>query len=83
MKFKICQVETISSSSYPGQPRKFFFEGKWWEVELIEDRWYEGGLDPERSMVLYYRVISGNCYFILRYLPYFQKWQVMKLEEFF
>lgn len=83
MKFKICKVETIDSHSYPGQPKRFHFAQKWWDIELIEDRWYEGGLDPERSLILYYKVISEKKSFILRYLPYFQKWQVFNIEEIF
>lgn len=81
MKFKICKVETIDSISYPGQPKRFFYDRRWWKVENIEDRWYEGGLDPKRALVLYYRVSSENKVFILRYLPYFQKWQIYQIPE--
>ncbi len=82
MRFKICKVETISSHSYPGQPKRFFYKNKWWEIDTIEDRWYEGGLDPERALILYYKVESEERFFILRYLPYFQKWQICQVEDF-
>ncbi len=80
MNFKICKVETIVSHSEPGLPKRFFFLGKWWEVESIEDRWYEGYLDPERSLILYYKVFSEENFFLLRYLPYFKRWQASKIE---
>lgn len=82
MKFKICKVETISSYSYPGEPKKFYYKGRWWQIEDILDRWYEGGLDPERALILYYKIEAESQFFILRYLPYFQKWQIVQLEDF-
>jgi hypothetical protein len=48
-------------------------------VDSIEDRWYEGGIDPERAMVLYLQVESGGDRFLLRYLPYFGRWQARKI----
>lgn len=79
MNFKICKVETIVSHSYPGEPRRFFFNEKWFEIEAIEDRWYEGGVDPERALILYYRISSEGNTYLLRYLPYFQKWQICQI----
>lgn len=83
MKFKICKVETLSSHSYPGRPAKFFFEGKWHKIDYIDDQWYEGGLDPERALIHYFRVSTEGKFFLLRYLPYFQKWQVLPIDDIF
>jgi hypothetical protein len=69
-------VEEAAGHAAPGEPRRFLVEGRWLVVDGIEDRWYEGGTDPERSMVLYLRVVSGGDRFLLRYLPHFGRWQV-------
>lgn len=83
MKFKICKVETFSSYSYPARPKRFFYNGRWHNIDYIDDQWYEGGMDPERAIISYYRVSSSGQFFLLRYLPYFQKWQIMPLEDTF
>ncbi len=79
-RFRLCRVETAAGHAGPGEPRRFLLQGRWLPVDAIEDRWYEGGVAPERELVLYYRVVSGKGAFLLRFLPYFQRWQVLKVD---
>ena len=79
--FRLCRIETASAHAGPGEPSRFFFQGRWWPVEAIEDRWYEGGIQPETQLILYFRVTSGDASFLLRYLPYFQRWQIRRTGE--
>lgn len=80
-RFRLCRVEAATGHAGPGEPRRFQWEGRWREVELIDDRWYEGGVEPEAELVLYFRVTSEEGRFILRFLPYFRRWQVAAAGE--
>lgn len=79
--FRLCRVETMAGHAGPGEPRRFNAGGRWWVVESIDDRWYEGGTEPEMEMILYFRVTSEGRQFLLRFLPYFQRWQALAVEE--
>lgn len=79
--FHVTRVQTIDSHASPGEPRKLFFEHQWLDVERITDRWYEGSMDPARPLVLYYKVLSEGRFFLLRYLSYFQRWQVAAVDQ--
>jgi hypothetical protein len=50
-------------------------------VESIDDRWYEGGAEPETEMILYFRATAEGRHFLLRFLPYFQRWQIAAVGE--
>jgi len=80
-RFRVCRVEAAAGHAGPGEPRRFLYEGRWQPVEAIEDRWYEGGPEPEAELVLYFRVASGEGRFLLRFLSYFQRWQVRAVDE--
>ncbi|HPR64921.1 MAG TPA: hypothetical protein PK014_11935 [Thermoanaerobaculia bacterium] len=79
--FTLIQVETHDSAVSPGEPRRFHFDSRWWTVSRILDRWYEGSIDPERPYLLYVKVEAGGETFLLRYLPYFQRWQGLLLPN--
>jgi hypothetical protein len=51
--------------------------GHRWEIQEIVDRWYEGGIDPTRPEVSYFKVktFEGRI-FILRYLSLFDSWSI-------
>ena len=74
--FKICQVRARLSHEGPGEPTDLRVEETWMEVDEILDRWYEGGLDPQEQLILYFKVRCGADLFLLRYLPHFQRWQM-------
>ena len=75
--FRICRVRARLSHGGPGEPTGFFTGAAWKEVDEIVDRWYEGGLDPQEQLILYFKVRYGGDTFLLRYLPHFQRWQIL------
>ena len=79
--FKICRVRARLSHGGPGEPTGFHLGNGWKEVDEILDRWYEGGLDPQEQLILYFKVRCGADYFLLRYLPHFQRWQIQDPVE--
>jgi hypothetical protein len=55
----------------------FMYAGRRWDVAEIQDRWYEGGLDPGRPEIHYFKVkTSEGRVFILRYLSLFDAWSI-------
>lgn len=80
-RFRLGRVETVAGHAGPGEPRRFHAEGRWWTVESIDDRWYEGGAEPETEMILYFRATAEGRHFLLRFLPYFQRWQIAAVGE--
>ncbi len=80
-KFRICRVRSRESHAGPGEPGTIFLEDRWRDVDEILDRWYEGGMDPQEQFVLYFKIRTGEDYYLLRYLPYFQRWQVLEMSE--
>jgi len=80
-KFRICRVQSLQSHAGPGEPGGIFLAGGWREVDEILDRWYEGGMDPQEQLVLYFKIRSGEEFFLLRYLSYFERWQVLEAPE--
>ena len=80
-KFRICRVRSLQSHAGPGEPSALFADGQWRDVDEILDRWYEGAMDPQEQLVLYFKVRSGEAFFLLRYLPHFQRWQAFETSE--
>ena len=74
--------ERIEVGCYSGykvneRPVAFIFQGRRWEVKKIIDRWYEGGLDPTRPEINYFKVkTTEDQVFILRYLSLFDAWSI-------
>ena len=77
-RFRICQVRSLQSHGGPGEPAALRAAGGWREVDEILDRWYEGGMDPQEQMILYFKVRCGEESRLLRYLPHFHRWQVLE-----
>ena len=71
------QVECYSGYKANERPAAFIYQGRRWEVKEIIDRWYEGGLDPTRPEIDYFKVktVEGHV-FILRYLSLFDSWSI-------
>lgn len=77
-QYKQIQVECYSGYKANEHPRSFTYMGRHWNIEEIIDRWYEGGMDPSRSAVGYFKVrSSAGQVFILRYLSLFDAWSVL------
>ena len=79
--------ETVSVESYSGyradeRPLAFTFREQRFEVAAIVDRWYEGGLQPGRPQVNYFKVksVEGHL-FLLRYVSLFDAWSIWVEEE--
>jgi hypothetical protein len=54
------QVESEVVGETNETPRRFFWEGRWIEVELVDDRWYQGSGNPEWPMADYFKVIGSD-----------------------
>lgn len=83
MADKMRQYEQIHVECYSGfkaneRLKAFTYMGSHWDIEEIIDRWYEGGMDPSRPAVGYFKVRSSEGQiFILRYLSLFDAWSVL------
>ena len=77
MKYIPVRVECYSGYRVNERPVAFSYEGRRWEISEILDRWYEGGLDPGRPEINYFKVrTSEGRDFILRYLSLFDVWSI-------
>jgi hypothetical protein len=71
------QVECHSGYKANERPVAFTYQGCRREVKEIIDRWYEGGLDPPRPKIDYFKVkTTDDQIFILRYLSLFDAWSI-------
>ena len=69
------QVECYSGYKAYEQPVALVFPDHRLDISDILDRWYEGGLEPGRPALYYFKVqtTQGEIY-LLRYDPLFDKW---------
>jgi hypothetical protein len=73
-------IEVTSRDEYrEGQePVCFIWRGEQHYVERVIDRWYEGGIDPTRMPMLYFRVQSRSGeIFLIRYHEFFRAWSIL------
>ncbi len=70
------ETDVDSYAGYKGEetPRTFFYGKRRIEILEVLDRWYEGGLDPQRVTHNYFKVKTAEGIFLLRYTPRFQSW---------
>ena len=62
------EVECYSGHSGSERPVAFQFRDRRFEVDQIVDRWYEGGLEPERRELHYFKIrTSEGQVFLLRH----------------
>jgi hypothetical protein len=72
------QVECHSGYKTNEYPVAFIALGRRWEISEIVDRWYEGGIKPDRPVVNYFKVkTSEGGIFILRYNTEADVWSVV------
>ena len=77
MRFEQIEVECYSGYKANERPAAFTYQGRRHEVAEIIDRWYEGGLDPGRPEINYFKVkTSEGQVFLLRYLSLFDAWSI-------
>ena len=77
MDYETIHVECLSGYKVNERPMAFTYQDHRWEIEEILDRWYEGGIDPARPEVSYFKVkTTEGRSFILRYLPLFDSWSI-------
>jgi len=79
MNFEKVFVESYSGYRANERPIAFVFQSRRWEIVEILDRWYEGGLDPTRPQIDYFKVktLEGDV-FLLRYLALFDLWSLVR-----
>ena len=77
MPYEQVSVECYSGYKANERPQTFIFRGQRWEVEEIVDRWYEGGIEPGRPEVNYFKVrtTKGNV-FLLSYVSLIDAWSI-------
>ena len=77
MAYETVEVECYSGYKAVERPLAFTFRGRRLQIATVVDRWYEGGVEPGRPEVNYFRVrtVDGEV-FLLRYLALFDVWTV-------
>ena len=71
------EVECYSGFKANERPVAFTYQGRRREVKEIIDRWYEGGLEPGRPPIDYFKIkTTDDQIFILRYLSLFDTWSI-------
>ncbi len=77
--FEDIEVESYSGYKAEESPRAFVHLGKRYEVQEVQDRWYEGGTDPRALRQNYFRVKTkeGET-FLLRHTPRYQSWTLCR-----
>ncbi len=75
--YECVEVEYYSGYKVNERPVAFTYQGRRHEVAEIIDRWYEGGTDPTRPEIDYFKVkTTAGEVFLLRYLSLFDAWSI-------
>ncbi|SFM49242.1 hypothetical protein [Thermodesulforhabdus norvegica] len=80
--FEAVEVETLDFYTGQQEPRRFYWKNRWWTIDDVIDRWYEGYADETRVPMRYFRVrtLEGGV-FILRYNQLFDRWALLVKER--
>ncbi len=77
VNYEKVHVECYSGFKAHERPTAFTHRGLRREIAEILDRWYEGGLDPGRPQIDYFKVRTPEGeVFLLRYLSLFDVWSL-------
>jgi len=75
IKHQKIQVECHSGYKANEYPVAFVLEGRQTKISEIVDRWYEGGLDPDKPVMDYFKVrLDDGRIFILEYAGHLDQW---------
>ncbi len=75
IEFEKTQVEYHSGYKASEYPLAFVYQDRRLEVAEIVDRWYEGGLDPEKPVINYFKIrLDDGRIFILKYAARLDQW---------
>ncbi len=77
MDFEQITVECYSGYKVNERPVTFIYRDRRWRITEIIDRWYEGGTEPGRPALDYFKVRTEEGeIFLLRYNSLFDAWSV-------
>ena len=77
MNYEKIQVECYSGYKINERPIAFTYQGQYWEIQGIVDRWHEGDIDATRPEINYFKVkTTDGGIFIIRYLSLFDSWSI-------
>ena len=80
MDYERTRVECYSGFKANEHPTAFSYQGHRREITEIVDRWHEGGIDPTRPEISYFKVKTAQGgIFMLRYLSLFDAWSIKLL----
>ncbi|HGY56801.1 MAG TPA: hypothetical protein ENK44_13930 [Caldithrix abyssi] len=78
MLFEVVEVKTKAGYRSVERPAAFFYQEQRYEIDEVIDRWYEGGLDPRRPIMTYFKVhTTDDQIFLLRYNQKRDVWALM------
>ncbi|HID39359.1 MAG TPA: hypothetical protein EYP36_07575 [Calditrichaeota bacterium] len=78
MLFEVVEVKTKAGYRSAERPIAFLHHELWHEIDEVIDRWYEGGMDPRRPIMTYFKVHTrGDQIFLLRYNQKRDVWALM------
>ena len=76
------EVECYSGHRANERPVAFTLRDRRFEIERVVDRWYEGGLEPGRPELHYFKVQTREGQlFLLRYNALFDAWSTTVPDE--
>ncbi len=80
--FQISEVECYCGGKGDQTPKLFLYENGQVKISEILDRWYEGGINPNKPVYNYFKIKSnsGDLY-LLRFNTNRQVWSVKKLND--
>jgi hypothetical protein len=75
-------VECYSGYKANERPVSFIWHDRSWRVKEIIDRWYEGGSEPSRPVLDYYKVrTEEGKIFLLMYHALFDAWTLARYRQ--
>ncbi len=79
MEFSRISVKSYSGFKLHERPQQFSYNSNVFNVVRIIDRWYEGGVQPGRPCMSYFKVLADDeREYVLRYNSLFDAWSIME-----
>ncbi|MBF0530472.1 MAG: hypothetical protein HQK55_14615 [Deltaproteobacteria bacterium] len=76
------QVNAYSGYRANERPMAFVWDNRRYEVDIILDRWYQGGLSPRDQKLDFFKVLTKDGgEFILRYDALFDAWSIRVTDQ--